>query len=87
MRKVIAITAAAAALQVFAGMGLARSAPVVVNRRDVDLSDPYIPPARVKPTREQIAAVNARMARAEEKRARKAQRKMALFERGAFART
>lgn len=84
MRSVLSV-AAAATFAVMASSGLARSAPQPVRRGDLDLSSPYIPPARVKPTSAEKAAAASRLARAEAKRARKAARNIALMERGAFA--
>jgi hypothetical protein len=85
MRRTIAVAAAAAALSTFSHIGLSRSAPQPVRRGSLDLSVPYIPPPWEKPTREQVAAANARIARAEAKRARKAARNMKLVASGGLS--
>lgn len=74
--------AAAAALSVFAAAGLSRSAPQLVRRGDLDLSSPYIPPARHKPTAIEKQQANARMEAAKAKRARKAARYRDLVAKG-----
>lgn len=80
--KQMIVAASAAALMTFADFGLSKKAPQPVRRGDLDLSSPYIPPARVKPTSKQMALANERMKRAEAKRARKAARLRYLVSRG-----
>lgn len=81
MRK-IAVAAAAAALSTFASFGLSRAAPQPVRRGHLDLSSPYIPPARRKLTVDERSAANARIEAAKAKRARKAARNIDLVLRG-----
>ena len=78
----IAVPAAAAALSTFASFGLSRAAPQPVRRGQVDLSVPFIPPAKRKPTVAERSAANARIEAARAKRARKAARNIDLVRRG-----
>ncbi len=84
MRNTIVVAAAAAALSTFASFGLSRAAPKPIRRGDLDLSSPYIPPAAPKLTAEQNRQRNAHIARAAEKRARKAERLKGLVAKGAM---
>lgn len=83
MRSIFTM-ASAATFAVMASAGLARPAPQPVRRGDLDLSSPYIPPARPKATKAQKLAANERMAKAETKRARKAARYRELVAKGAI---
>lgn len=84
MRGIMSV-AAAATFAVMASSGLARASPQPVRRGSVDLSSPYIPPERIKPTHAEIALVRQRETKAEEKRARKAARLQRLVASGGFA--
>ncbi len=84
MKSVLSV-AAAATFAVMASTGLARSAPQPVRRGDLDLSSPYIPPARPKLTSDEKAAIRDLMIRAAEKRHRKSLKLKALAYKGAIA--
>lgn len=84
LKRTIAISAAAAALSVFSSVGLSRAAPRPVRRGDLDLSSPYIPPARAKPTADENRKANARIDAAKAKRARKGARYRELVAKGAL---
>lgn len=80
----IATVAMAAAITTFASMGLAKVAPQPVRRGSLDLSSPYIPPARHKATVEEKRSIRDRARLAAIKRARKAERLNALVSKGAL---
>ena len=83
MRSIM-VGAAAATFAVMASAGLARAAPQPVRRGDLDLSSPYIPPARIKPTAIEKQQANARIEAAKAKRARKAAVLRSLVAKGAL---
>ncbi|MHC2351703.1 hypothetical protein ACVMB3_001161 [Sinorhizobium meliloti] len=78
-------TAAAATFAVLASAGLCRGAPLEVRHGGLDLSSPYIPPARPKVSVEEKRAIRDRMRLAQEKRDRKAAKLRALVAKGAIA--
>ncbi|MGV2099038.1 hypothetical protein [Rhizobium sp. 21-4511-3d] len=83
MRSIMSV-AAAATFAVMASSGWPRAAPQLVRRGDLDLSQPYIPPARPKATAEEKAAIRDRMRLAQTKRERKAEKLRGLVASGAM---
>ncbi|OAP40366.1 hypothetical protein AU381_00110 [Sinorhizobium glycinis] len=83
MKRLVSISAAAT-FAVLASAGLCRGSPVEIRRGDIDLSSPYIPPARPKVTVEEKRAIRDRMRLAQEKRDRKAAKLRALVAKGSL---
>jgi hypothetical protein len=83
MRNIMSV-AAAATFAVMASSGLAKAAPRLIRRGDLDLSSPYIPPAPRKATVDEKRVIRDRMRLAEIKRARKAAKLNALAAKGAL---
>ncbi|MFC3207386.1 hypothetical protein [Aquamicrobium soli] len=66
-------------MSTFASIGLAKAAPRITSRREIDLSNPIIPPARPRLSRAERTAAQARIAAAEAKRQRRRERNLRIM--------